>query len=382
MSRFARNRRVFFVEEPIFDSTGPSLQTSICTKTGVCVVTPHLVSDANRNQELESLLKEFLRAKAITKPVVWYYTPMALEFFPRDVEAAAIVYDCMDELSMFKGAPSQLQMLEKFLIQRAHLVFTGGVSLFESKRRYHSRVYPFPSGVDLQHFAQARSMRGTDFNEHVGMARPRLGYAGVIDERINLELIDQVAARRPEWQIVMIGPTAKIQPESLPQRPNIHWLGMKDYTELPKYFAGWNAGIMPFALNDATKYISPTKTPEYLSAGLPVISTSVRDVVRPYGELGLAKIADTADEFIAAAEQVMNVDLCLKWRERVDEFLKGISWDSVWERMDQLIQGSVQESAGKSPVAMSQATAAKEREDREALPSFDIFSALASVARV
>jgi len=294
-------------------------------------------------------------------------------------------YDCMDELSMFKGAPSQLHMLEKFLIQKSQLVFTGGVSLFESKRKHHSRVFPFPSGVDLQHFAQARQMRGQDFNEHVGIASPRLGYAGVIDERLNLELIDEVAAKRPEWQIVMIGPVVKIKAESLPQRSNIHWLGMKDYADLPKYFAGWNAGIMPFAMNDATRFISPTKTPEYLSAGLPVISTPIRDVVRPYGELGLAKIAETSDEFIAATEQVMGKDLCLKWRERVDDFLKGISWDSVWGRMDQLIQSSVNEAAGKSPAALAEAamvSAAKERADKEALPSFDIFSALASVSRV
>jgi len=338
MSRFARNRRVFFVEEPVFDSISSGLQTKICPLSQVCVVTPHLDTEEGRHQKIEALLADFARENGIEDPVVWYYTPMALEFFPKSITPSAIVYDCMDELSMFRGAPNQMQVLERYLMRNSDLVFTGGVSLFEAKRSMHPSVYPFPSGVDLQHFAQARGL-SEDFKEMASMPHPRLGYAGVIDERLDLALIDEVAAKRPEWQIVMIGPVVKISPDSLPNRPNIHWLGMKDYADLPKYFATWDAGIMPFALNDATRFISPTKTPEYLSAGLPVVSTAIRDVVRPYGELGLAKIANSADEFIDAAEHVMNVDMCLKWRQRADEFLKSISWDSVWERMDQLIAG-------------------------------------------
>ena len=306
---------------------------------------------------LERLLTDFIRTQAIHKPIVWFYTPMALEFFPRDVETAALIYDCMDELSMFRGAPSQLQVLEKYLLKEADLVFTGGVSLFESKRRFHPQVYPFPSGVDLPHFAQARNL-AADFGELAAMPRPRLGYAGVIDERLDLELIDEVAAKRPAWQIVMIGPTAKILPNSLPRRANIHYLGIKDYAELPKYFAGWDVGIMPFALNDATRFISPTKTPEYLSAGLPVVSTAIRDVERPYGELGLAKIAHSANEFIAHSEQVMSAGMCLKWRERADEFLKSISWDSVWGGMNRLLAGVLTDVPAERPAAGNVAGAA------------------------
>jgi glycosyltransferase involved in cell wall biosynthesis len=338
MSRFARERRVFFVEEPLFDSNEPSITTAVCPRTGVHVVTPHLTADVNRNPTLEKLLVEFMRTQGIYKPIVWFYTPMALKFFPEDLSPAAVVYDCMDELSMFRGAPKELQQLEEQLLQSADLVFTGGVSLFEAKRHSHPRVHPFPSGVDSLHFLQARSLPH-DFQEHNGMPQPRLGYAGVIDERLDLPLIDEMARKRPYWQFVMIGPTAKISPDALPRRGNIHWLGMKDYTDLPKYFAGWDVGIMPFALNDATRFISPTKTPEYLSAGLPVVSTAIRDVVRPYGDLGLAKIAHSADEFIFAAEQVMGVDMGMKWRERADEFLKGLSWDSVWGAMNALIEG-------------------------------------------
>ncbi|MEP6538372.1 MAG: glycosyltransferase [Bryobacteraceae bacterium] len=336
MSRFARDRRVYFVEEPGHDAAVPFLEVVICQRTQVRVVVPHLNPQADRNRTLESLLAGFLRTEFIHKPIVWFYTPMAMEFFPESVRPGATVYDCMDELSLFRGAPLELRNLEERLLGKADLIFTGGVSLFEAKRHSHKSVYPFPSGVDVQHFVQARSASG-EFDEQVDMPRPRLGYAGVIDERIDLPLLDEVAARRPDWQFVMIGPTAKIDAATLPRHANIHWLGIKDYADLPRYFAGWDVGIMPFALNDATRFISPTKTPEYLAAGLPVVSTAIRDVVRPYGELGLARIANSADEFIDASERAMSADMCMKWRERSDEFLKGLSWDSVWAGMNRLI---------------------------------------------
>jgi len=329
---------VFFVEEPVFQTGESHLTTAICPETNVRVVTPHLSPDVNRNRELNRLLTEFAVENGIRTPVAWFYTPMALEFFPNSITPSAIVYDCMDELSMFQGAPPQLQTLESYLFRKADLVFTGGMSLFEAKRHLHANVHPFPSGVDLDHFFQARRYEG-EFGEHCGMARPRLGYAGVIDERLDIQLLEEVAGRRPEWQIVMIGPTAKIAPETLPRRENIHWLGMKIYSELPKYFAGWDVGIMPFALNDATRFISPTKTPEYLAAGLPVVSTPIRDVVRPYGDLGLVGIGATASEFMDAVEKAMVVGMSMKWRQRADEFLKSSSWDSVWQRMDLLIRG-------------------------------------------
>jgi UDP-galactopyranose mutase len=349
MSRFARDRRVYFVEEPVFDSNEPVLTTAVCPQTGVRVVTPHLPAGGDRNKTLEGLLSAFVATHKIDKPILWFYTPMALEFVPSSINPSAVVYDCMDELSMFQGAPKRLQGLEEQLLRTADLVFTGGVSLFEAKRHLHANMHPFPSGVDVHHFVQARNL-AADFREQENIPRPRLGYAGVIDERIDLPLVAEAARMRPDWQIIMIGPTAKISPDSLPRSSNIHWLGMKDYADLPKYFAGWNVGIMPFALNDATRFISPTKTPEYLSAGLPVVSTAIRDVVRPYGELGLARIAHSAEEFVTAAEQAMASDMGFKWRERADEFLKSSSWDSVWDGMSQLI-AQVLHSDKRKPVA-------------------------------
>jgi UDP-galactopyranose mutase len=340
MSRFARKGRVFFVEEPVHHAGKPELSVAVCPQSGVHVVTPRLNAESvsDRNRILEKLLVDLAVANRIRKPIVWFYTPMALEFFPGGIVPALVVYDCMDELSLFHGAPAQIVKREQELLEFADLVFTGGVSLFEAKRKSHAHVYPFPSGVDIFHFLQARDLDG-NFAEQNGLGRPRLGYAGVIDERIDLKLIGEIARRRPAWQLIMIGPTAKILPDSLPRHSNIHWLGMKNYADLPKYFAGWDVGIMPFALNDATRFISPTKTPEYLSAGLPVVSTPIRDVVRSYGRLGLARIAGSPDEFIAACEQTMTLDMSLKWRERADEFLKTLSWDSVWKGMNDLIAG-------------------------------------------
>jgi UDP-galactopyranose mutase len=203
--------------------------------------------------------------------------------------------------------------------------------------------------VDVPHFAQARTIRKTA-SDQAHLPRPRIGYAGVIDERIDLELIDYISESRPDWQVVMVGPVVKIDPASLPQRANLHWLGMKDYRDLPTYFAGWDAALLPFALNDATRFISPTKTPEYLAAGLPVISTPIRDVVRPYGDLGLARIAKTAEEFVFAVEQSMTHGLSMKWRERADSFLRTLSWDETWGSMSSLIDEVVVAKARRPAV--------------------------------
>jgi UDP-galactopyranose mutase len=352
MSRFARHRRVFYIEEPIYGSfEGAFVKLEVCPKTGVCVGTPHL-PEHHTSEEAESTLRRILQAffetQAIHRYMAWFYTPMALNHFDW-LKPEMTVYDCMDELSLFQNAPPQLRENERRLFQMADLVFTGGVSLFEAKRNQHPRVYAFPSSVDVPHFAQARSSKEIPADQ-AGIPSPRLGYAGVIDERMDLDLIDQAAARRPDWHFVMVGPVVKIDPATLPRRNNIHWLGMKDYQSLPAYFAGWDVGLLPFALNDSTRFISPTKTPEYLAAGLPVVSTGIRDVIRPYGDLGLARIVSTPDEFVLAVEQAMAYGMSLKWRERADRFLATLSWDHTWEAMDRLISEAISSRANVSGI--------------------------------
>ncbi len=340
MSRFATRRRVFFVEEAIReDRVEPALRFRICEKTKVNVVTPVIPTNASpkdATKMMARLVRELFRRKKIADHFAWFYTPMTLDYCGK-VKAKVAVYDCMDELSLFRHAPPQLAENEKKLFGLCDLVFTGGISLYEAKRNRHGRVYPFPSSVDCAHFAQARQLADTASDQR-DLPRPRLGYAGVIDERIDLDLIREVAQRRPDWQIVMIGPVVKIDPATLPRLDNIHWLGIKDYSELPEYFAGWDLAMMPFAMNDSTRFISPTKTPEYLAAGLPVVSTPVRDVVRQYGDIGLVRIAEGTDEFLAQAEQALTFGMTMKWRERADEFLSMLSWDSTWESMNSLIE--------------------------------------------
>ena len=260
--------------------------------------------------------------------------------FTRHLEPLVTVYDCMDELSLFAGAPPSLKACEAELFKRAELVFTGGQSLYEVKRNQHPNVYAFPSSIDKAHFAQARNFEADPLDQ-VDIPHPRLGFFGVIDERMDLELLAGIAEARPNWHLVIIGPVVKIDPAILPRHKNIHYLGGKNYQELPDYIAGWDVALLPFARNESTRFISPTKTPEYLAAGKPVVSTSIRDVVNPYGQMDMVYIADTVAQFITAIETALNQNSDPSWLAKVDTFLAQTSWDSTWEGMIQLVESVI-----------------------------------------
>ena len=340
LSRCAQTRRVFFVEEPFF---GEEMRLEVTrSEEGVCVVVPHLPEHVRGRREEEESLQQALLSRLfaeykIGEHILWYYTPMALGW-SRHLRPLATVYDCMDELSAFKFAPAELREREAELFRRADLVFTGGHSLYEAKRGRAPHVYAFPSGIDREHFGRARDI-DADPEDQANIPHPRLGFFGVVDERLDLELLGALADERPDWHYVIIGPVVKIDPETLPRRENIHYLGGKSYKELPSYLAGWDVATLLFARNEHTRYISPTKTPEYLAAGKPVVSTSIRDVVRPYGETGLVRIADEPREFAAAAEELMREGISAEWLSRVDAFLAQNTWDRTWARMAELIDG-------------------------------------------
>jgi UDP-galactopyranose mutase len=303
---------------------------------GVVVVRPILSDATSREAEsavLAGLLEQYIAAEGIQRPWLWYYTPMALSW-TADVPASAIVYDCMDELSGFKFAPSGIRELELALMRRADVVFAGGRTLYEAKRKHHPKVFLFPSSVDVEHFGRARN----NIAEPADQARiphPRIGYFGVIDERLDLDLVRDVATARPDWHVVMVGPVAKINEEDLPRAENLHWLGGKAYADLPAYLAGWDVAIMPFALNEATRHISPTKTPEYLSGGRAVVSTPIHDVVHPYGDENLVHIADGADAFVGAISDALQSDRA-ELVARADVLLRKQSWKATWSAMEQL----------------------------------------------
>ena len=344
LSRCSKQFPVWFVEEPVFHPAGelpePRLETSARgERLTLCV--PHLVHGTSEEESFRiqsQLVNELMGREQIDDYIFWFYTPMAMQF-AQDFDPKAVVYDCMDELSAFRGAPPGLRAAETELLKRADVVFTGGQTLYEAKKHQHRNIHPFPSSIDRAHFSQARTIEEPEDQKHI--AHPRLGFAGVIDERMDTELLRAIAALKPEWQFVMVGPVVKISDEDLPKAANIHYLGGRDYKQLPAYMSGWDIGILPFALNESTKYISPTKTPEYLAAGLPVVSTPITDVVHPYGEKGLVKIAETPQEFVAAAESLLNVKHDAERLKQVDTFLSRSSWDSTWQQMCALITDAI-----------------------------------------
>ncbi|HZW03242.1 MAG TPA: UDP-galactopyranose mutase, partial [Anaerolineaceae bacterium] len=353
MSRAAAGRRVFFFEEPRIDS-GPNRLELRPEESGVTVVIPWLQTDlsAEASQaELAEMLDQLLEEYRIDRWIAWYYTPMALAFSAH-THPALTVYDCMDELSAFNGAPSQLLAYEEELFRRADLVYTGGHSLYELKRERHPNVHPFPSSIDAAHFRLARKQAPEDEPiDQFAIPHPRLGFFGVLDERFDNALIAGLARARPEVHIVLVGPTAKVALSDLPRAANIHYLGSKSYKDLPRYLAGWDVAIMPFAQNLATRYISPTKTPEYLAGGKPVISTPIQDVVRPYGEKGLARIATGVEEWAAAVDDLLDSTWDrARWLKQVDAFLKQMSWDLTWKRMSALMGAALAEKEALVPV--------------------------------
>jgi UDP-galactopyranose mutase len=344
MQRFSRDRQVFFFEEFIpTDHHLAYLEIHPFEGTSVKAIRPripHWWSDGKRETTLAQLLDELIALHGAKRPILWFYTPMMFPF-AKHVDAAAVVYDCMDELANFRFAPPHLKETEAALMARADAVFTGGVSLYEAKKDRHDNIHAFPSSVDTDHFQTARTTLA-DPSDQAGISHPRLGYCGVIDERLDLDLIRTIAAARPNYSFVFLGPIAKISHADLPKAANIHYLGQKNYADLPSYLSGWQAALMPFALNEATRFISPTKTPEYLAAGRPVVSTRIADVVRTYGDTRGVFLADERDDFARCCDDALVLAGSGEpWLEQVDALLAGSSWDATFEGMANIIEQAV-----------------------------------------
>ncbi len=343
LSRLAAMHPVVFVEEPEFDADGPARWERSSPHPNVTVYRPRtpLASPgfhAKQLPVLEQLMADLAAELGDANLLAWLYTPMALPL-ALALDPDAVVYDCMDELSLFLGAPPELLTLEEQLLEYADVMFTGGPSLFRAKQSRHPNVHCFPSSVDAAHFRLTRAggKEVSEAEDQAELPRPRLGFYGVIDERLDLDIIDRLAGGRPDWQIVLVGPVVKIDPERLPRRPNIHYFGQRSYDELPRYLAGWDVCLLPFARNDATKFISPTKTLEYMAAELPIVSTPITDVAEPYG--GIVYLGDTADEFVRACEAA----IASSAKERaartagMREVLAGTSWEVTVSAMERLV---------------------------------------------
>ena len=363
LTRAAKSRQVYFIEEPwMHDASDPSSAVdeggqleylSVDESKNVTVVRTHFNHGEDLIAGQRRLLDCLIAAKGLDNFDRWYYTPMALAFSDH-LRGGVTVYDCMDELSAFLGAPTELIAREKQLFGVADVIFTGGQSIYEAKRTKHANVHAFPSSIDVPHFEQARALK-VEPEDQAGIAHPRAGFFGVLDERFDVTLMAEVAKLRPEVQFVLLGPVVKIDPAALPQAANIHYLGKKSYSELPAYLAGWDVALLPFALNESTKFISPTKTPEYLAAGKRVVSTPITDVVRGYGDAGLVAIAATAEEFAQAIDAALAKPNDVTWEMNVESKLSEGSWDKTWSAMS----GEMEAARQKNSASLQPATQEK-----------------------
>ena len=356
MTRLAEHYRILFVEEPVYDEGEAHLQKR-AVAPNITVCQPHTGIQApgfhdDQIPTLQTLLADLVPEGE--RPVVWFYTPMALPLL-QGFDPSLVIYDCMDELAAFKNAPKQLLQRESALLNIADLVFTGGPSLYQSKRDRHANAHCFSSSVDAKHFQKALD-RTYSHPEQEHLARPRLGFYGVIDERFDTDLIKQVAAARPDWQIVLVGPVVKIDPANLPRANNIHYMGQRTYDQLPQFLAGWDVCLLPFALNESTKFISPTKVLEYMAAELPSVSTPITDVKVPYGDV--VAIADTPERFIAACDRMlaMNDDQKTALVERMRAIVAGTSWDLTASKMHHLIATTAPSNKARRFIARAEET--------------------------
>jgi len=328
ISRLAKEYKVLFIEEPVAFSPGEENSANlIIIHEQLHILQPKVATI----EDIAAIWKHFVSNHVI--PIAWFYSPAFVPLMSY-IDMTTVVYDCMDELSLFKGAPQSLIEQEKYLLANSDIVFTGGKSLYESKKEMHHNVHCFMSSVDQDHFAKA--LNGIALPDDISaIPTPIIGYFGVIDERLDLDLLKNTAMMNPDYSFVMIGPLAKINDEDLPKNDNIHYLGMKSYTELPGYLKAFDIAMMPFALNDATKYISPTKTLEYMAAGKPIISTRITDVVRDYSYD--VEFVDTPEEF---SQAITNWNGKTSTAKKADysEILARTSWDVTADAMKQLIK--------------------------------------------
>src|SRR5579883_2524017 len=349
LSRFARSRRVIFVEEPVRDEGAPHWEFHN-RGHNITVCRPHTPIESpgfspEQLNAIDGMMESLIQQLKLENYVAWFYTPMALPLAQR-ITPKAVIYDCMDELSAFLGAPAELIDRERELLKLADVVFTGGPSLYKAKQHKHPNVHCFPSSVDAAHYARARPGMNDEAADQKRLPKPRIGYFGVIDERIDYDLIRHLATARPDWRIAMVGPVVKVNPELLPKLPNIIWFGQRAYADLPSYISGWDVCMLPFARNRSTQFISPTKTLEYMAAERMIVSTPIRDVAEPYGHIVF--LGDSTDEFVAACDRALNLKKSARQRRirLMRDVLSRTSWDSTASRMLELIESAIQKTGG------------------------------------
>jgi glycosyltransferase involved in cell wall biosynthesis len=342
LTRLAEHFKVFYVEEPVFHHDRD--QYSEVVHNNIHIINLHLKDGPdgiNVTERQRLLVRNFFFKHKINEYILWYYTPMAMSM-TENLRPVITIYDCMDELSAFKFAHPSIRQMEKELLNKADIVFCGGHSLYNAKKHQHQNIHAFPSSIDKKHFGAARNIK-KDPDDQANIPHPRFGFYGVLDERFDIDLVKEVAERKPDWHFVLIGPVVKIDPATLPRNANIHYLGSKKYSELPAYLGGWDISMVSFAMNESTQFISPTKTPEYLAGGKPVISTPIKDVVETYGKTNLVHIVQNADEFIETATRELASTDKKEWLQRVDKSLANNSWEITVTQMRKIMYEAIAE---------------------------------------
>jgi glycosyltransferase involved in cell wall biosynthesis len=341
INRISKGRKVLFVEEPIgFDESNNGTANVIYPTENITVIQPH-IDYKNNIREVSQIVNKFIKRLGIKNPILWFYFA---HFYPiaKNIRHSLVVYDCMDELSAFKNPLPTLISDERKLLEEADIVFTGGKSIYEAKSKIAKNTYCFPSSVDRKHFEKALDPKTTIPADIKNLKRPIVGYYGVIDERVDQKLLFEISQKMPEVTFLMIGPVVKIDEDELPKGPNIVYVGGKEYEELPNYLKEIDICMMPFAMNESTKFISPTKTLEYMVAHKPIISTPVYDVVRDYSNE--VKIVEDAKEFVAAVNYFLNEpEIAKQQRERLQtRVIEQTSWDNTALQMSQLINKALE----------------------------------------
>jgi glycosyltransferase involved in cell wall biosynthesis len=356
LSRFAKKHKILFIEEPVFD-LAPTDEPRIDyhqVMPNVTVVTPHVSHLWNRNPDLPQKLRQFAKdainqineTGEFDRPLLWYYSPMDSAWSLGYFENRGVVYDCMDELSQFTGAPKALVQNEARLIEHADIVFTGGYELGAKKRKQHDNVHTFGCGVEFDHFNQAADPTTQVPPDIDFLQRPIIGWFGVVDERVDYGLLGEVARLRPDWSIAMVGPVVKVDPNLLPHSPNLFWLGGRDYQVLPNYVKAFDVCMMPFALNAATEFINPTKGLEYMATGRPIVSTHVKDVVRQWSDIVHLTRNDPI-EFIRTVDRILTQPDPERVRRGV-ELAKRNSWENTVKTMQGLIKEAITKQERRS----------------------------------
>jgi glycosyltransferase involved in cell wall biosynthesis len=335
LSRLASEMPVLFVEEPVGEASKDMLELRLDGR--VTIARAHLRDlppHGSFNDEVNSRIAALLEPLLIDDDdlITWYYTPMAIGAFPDSVTPALTVYDAMDDLAGFRSAPSQMRAQEARLLEMTDIVFTGGPTLYRQHLHRHPRVFCFPSGVERGHFASPGRPSAAS-RALAQMRRPVIGFYGVIDERMDMDLVSRVADLRPHWNFVLVGPLAKISPEDLPSRSNIRHFGLQTYEALPAILAQFDIAVMPFARNEATRAISPTKTLEFLAGGKPVVSTPIADVVELYSDA--TSFAETPEQFVAAIDEILawSPEDHAAWQQRANTLLAAHDWNQIVEEM-------------------------------------------------